>query len=378
MISFYRKYWRTICDIALLILTAYLIMYVFSYLYSVAAPIFLAFIVLLFIEPLAAFLNRRGMKKVIASTLSVLLFILIILGVMLSLGFILVHQANELQKNLPEYIKTVQQEFVNVLTYLKNRHQSSLSLGISDSIYEYNVAATKHLSEFIIDIFNLFIKQITSFSTFTLNFTIAIILGYFLSIEMDIWRKVVHNKMPRTLLRAYTFLNENVLKGLSGYLKAQLKLILITFIIVFIGLLLLRVSNSFLIALLSALFDLLPLLGIPIIFIPWIVYLLIVSDTSLAIGLTIVMGVALLLRQILDPKITGTSLGVSAFTMLSFMIVSMSLFGIMGIVMSPILLILLKALYNQGYLKRWIYIPKEEFETCHSFDNSCDGTEGDK
>ena len=40
MLSFYRKYWRTAFDIALIILTVWLIMYLFSYLYRIATPIF--------------------------------------------------------------------------------------------------------------------------------------------------------------------------------------------------------------------------------------------------------------------------------------------------------------------------------------------------
>lgn len=145
-------------------------------------------------------------------------------------------------------------------------------------------------------------------------------------------------------------------------MKAQLKLISITFGIIFISLLLLGVSNAFLIGLLSALFDLLPLLGVPVIFIPWIVYLFIAGNSWLAIWLTVVLGVTLITRQILDPKITGNTLGVSAFTMLSFMILSLSLFGVVGVVLSPILLILVKALYDQGYLNKWIRMPKEEFD----------------
>jgi predicted PurR-regulated permease PerM len=65
---------------------------------------------------------------------------------------------------------------------------------------------------------------------------------------------------------------------------------------------------------------------------------------------------------VLEPKITGNTLGVSAFTMLSFMIVSLSLFGVAGLILSPVLIILLKALMDQGYLRRWIRLPKEEFE----------------
>ncbi|MNI89664.1 hypothetical protein D3C73_1470940 [compost metagenome] len=70
----------------------------------------------------------------------------------------------------------------------------------------------------------------------------------------------------------------------------------------------------------------------------------------------------LIVRQLLEPKITGNSIGVSsAFLMLAFVIFSMSAFGVAGLILSPILLILLKELIQQGYLQRWIYLPQEEF-----------------
>jgi hypothetical protein len=47
--------------------------------------------------------------------------------------------------------------------------------------------------------------------------------------------------------------------------------------------------------------------------------------------------------------------------MLSFVIFSMSAFGVAGLILSPILLILIKELIQQGYLQRWIYLPQEEF-----------------
>ncbi|MNN38864.1 hypothetical protein D3C81_1528790 [compost metagenome] len=115
-------------------------------------------------------------------------------------------------------------------------------------------------------------------------------------------------------------------------------------------------------ALICAVFDVLPLLGVSTILIPWIVYLFIVGNTSLAIGLLILLAVVLIVRQLLEPKITGNSIGVSsAFLMLAFVIFSMSAFGVAGLILSPILLILLKELIQQGYLQRWIYLPQEEF-----------------
>ncbi|MGG4395615.1 AI-2E family transporter [Paenibacillus thiaminolyticus] len=361
MIAFYRKYWRTAFDIGLLILTIYLIMYSFSYLYSIAKPIFLAFIVYMLIEPLAGFLHRRGVNKAIASALSVGLFILLILGAIFGLGFIAMKQAIELQQRMPRYIEVLQKEFANITAFLHQKYEA-LPEDMTTRLNEYVGTIAKKGSQIALDFLSWIINNVSSFSAFTVNFGIAIILAYFLSIEIDTWRRAARTHTPKTFRHAYTFLKENVIKGIAAYLKAQLKLISITFGIIFISLLLLGVSNAFLIGLLSALFDLLPLLGVPVIFIPWIVYLFIAGNSWLAIWLTVVLGVTLLTRQILDPKITGNTLGVSAFTMLSFMILSLSLFGVVGVVLSPILLILVKALYDQGYLNKWIRMPKEEFD----------------
>jgi predicted PurR-regulated permease PerM len=73
----------------------------------------------------------------------------------------------------------------------------------------------------------------------------------------------------------------------------------------------------------------------------------------------VLLGLVILVRQILEPKITGDTLGVSSFTMLSAMIISLSIFGVSGLILSPILIILLKALYDQGYLSRWIRLPED-------------------
>ena len=80
MLSFYRKYWRTAFDIALIVLTVYLILFAFSYLYRIATPIFLSFIIFMFIEPPARWMNRLGIRKSIASGISVLLFTIVIVG----------------------------------------------------------------------------------------------------------------------------------------------------------------------------------------------------------------------------------------------------------------------------------------------------------
>ncbi|WP_219836067.1 AI-2E family transporter [Paenibacillus sp. R14(2021)] len=362
MLSFYRKYWRTAFDIALIVLTVYLIMFAFSYLYRIATPIFLSFLIFLFIEPPARWLCRLGMKKSIAAGISVLVFTLVIVGAFVGAGFIITSQVTTLADKLPTYQKILVEQF-QVNASLLEQKVDGLPPGVVDKSQE----VIGYITNWGKNLAVMFLKSLggylMSFSTFIINFSVGIILAYFLSLEIKEWKQVAREKTPNTFKKAFVFLRDNVFSGIAGYLKAQGKLISITFAVIFVSLLLLRVSNAFSISLLAAFFDILPLLGVGTVFIPWIIYLFIVGQTSLAIWLSVLFLVVVLTRQILEPKITGDTLGVSAFTMLAFMIISLSIFGISGVILSPILMILLKALYDQRYFHRWIHTPKGEFET---------------
>lgn len=362
MISFYRKYYKTIFDIALLILTVYLFMYIFSLLYRIATPIFFSFVIYMIIEPLAKFLHRRGLKKSIASGISTILFILVILGAITGLGAIFTTQILHLKDKFPEYTAVMEREIIQRSEALQNYLGPLPIQDLIEQAKEYSTVITGKITQFVTGFLTGTFTALTSVSTFLINFAIGIILAYFLSIEIESWKRMAEEKTPKTFKKAFHFLRENVLKGIVTYIKAQAKLITLTFIVVFISLLLLDVKNAFSIALLSAVFDVLPLLGVSTLFIPWIIYLFIVGQTTLGIWLSVLLAVVIATRQILEPKITGDSLGVSAFTMLAFIIISLSLFGVAGLILSPILIILIKALYEQGYLKRWIRMPAEEYE----------------
>lgn len=363
MLPFYKKYWRTAFDIALIALTVYLIMYSFSYLYRIATPIFFSFLIYLCIEPLARRLNKLGMKKSIASGISVLVFTLIILAAFSGAAYLLTKQGTELVSDFPKYQEMLATQIANITEEVQRRFGTlPADLELVQRSKDLIEGASATLAKFGQNVLLNIIGYVSSFSTFVFNFVVGIILAYFLSIEITTWKKTAEDKTPNTFKDAFFFLRNNVFKGIALYIKAQAKMISITFIVILIALVLLGVENAFVIAVVSAIFDILPLLGVGTIFIPWIIYLIIVGKISLAIWLSALFLAVVLTRQILEPKITGDSLGVSAFTMLAFMIVSLSLFGVSGVILSPILMILIKALYDQGYFHRWIHAPLGEFD----------------
>lgn len=361
MHSFYRKYWRTAFDIGLIALTGYILLYLFSLFYRIAAPILLAFVIFYFMEPIARFLHRRGMKKSIAAAVAIIVLMLMILLVFAGLGTIVATQVIGLIDAIERNSAMLQEQILHGALYVQTQYQA-LPAGAIEKIESALNGIAAWATGFAGTVLNAFVGMITSFSTFLVNFSIAVILAYFLSIEIPFWRRAAETKTPKTFKKAFSFLRDNVLRGIMTYLKAQLKLISFTFAIVLVGLLILQVDNALSISMLAALFDVLPLLGVSAVFLPWIAYCFIVGDLFLGIGLSVLLVIVLAFRQIMEPKITGDSLGVSAFTVLSAMMVSMSLFGIAGLILSPVLIILLKALYEQGYLKRWIRLPEEEYD----------------
>jgi len=361
MLTFYKKYGRTAFDLFLIGLTVYLTMFIFSHIYEIAKPIFVGLVIYLMIEPFARFLNRLGLKKIVATTISMLLFLIIVVGIIVTLGVVFTAEIYHLYLSVPDYIDELKLEMAAKADYYQGAIDA-IPPDLIDKGKDYLITLAENGKDILSKSLLYMFESLTSISNFIINFAFGLILAFFLSLEINNWKRLASEKTPKTFKQAYYFLKDNVIKGLTHYLKAQSKLISFTFLIVFTGLLLLGINNAFAISLLAAFFDLLPLLGVSTVFIPWIIYMLIIGESTTAIGLTVIWLIVIIFRQIAEPKIMGNSLGVSAFTMLSFMVISLSLFGIAGIILSPVLLILIKALYDQGFLKKWIHMPQGEYE----------------
>ena len=120
------------------------------------------------------------------------------------------------------------------------------------------------------------------------------------------------------------------------YLRACFILGLLTFLQAFIGLAVLGVPYAFLLALLIAAVDFLPLLGTGVILIPWGIICLLLGQIRLGIGLLILYGVTTLIRQVLEPKLIGDGLGLHPLLSLLAMYAGLRLFGVWGMILAPL------------------------------------------
>lgn len=134
------------------------------------------------------------------------------------------------------------------------------------------------------------------------------------------------------------------------YLKAYSLLMLLTFAELTIGLSILRRENSILIAAIIAVVDILPVLGTGTVLIPWALIELIKGNIPFAIGMVVLYVVITVLRNILEPKLVGQQIGLHPLAMIMCMYVGVRLFGFIGLFVLPVIVVMIKYLYENGKL----------------------------
>ena len=110
----------------------------------------------------------------------------------------------------------------------------------------------------------------------------------------------------------------------------------ITFAVILIGLMLMRIRYALLMAFIISLLDALPVIGIGIILVPWGIWSLITGEMGIGIGLLILYAVSAIVRQIAEPRIVGKSLGIHPLVTILLMYVGYTLFGLAGLIFLPV------------------------------------------
>ncbi len=134
--------------------------------------------------------------------------------------------------------------------------------------------------------------------------------------------------------------------AIGGYAKSQLYLSAVSFGLCALGLLILGYPRAFLWAVLIALVDALPVFGTGIILIPWGLLSFLRGDTRVGIGLLLLYGVISVTRTILEPRFLGKQIGLHPLLTLLSLYGGFRLFGVPGMVLLPIGVMMLKQVYD--------------------------------
>ena len=184
-----------------------------------------------------------------------------------------------------------------------------------------------------------------------LDLVLIIITTFFIAIDYE--------TIKAFLLRQLSEKSRTLLWEIKGYVGGTLWVCIrsyaiimgLTFVELTVGLSILKIEHAMIVALLIAVFDILPVVGVGAIVIPWAILTAIQGNIPLSVGLLILYVVIVVVRNIVEPKIVGGQLGLHPIVTLSSMMVGVQLFGILGLFGFPIGLSLLRHLNDHGVIK---------------------------
>ena len=135
---------------------------------------------------------------------------------------------------------------------------------------------------------------------------------------------------------------------MGGYFKAQIKIEIWIYLLLLTGFLILGVDYAPLIALGIAILDFLPFFGTGTAMVPWAIVKFLSADYIMTIALLVIWGVSQLVRQIIQPKIVGDSVGVPPLPTLFLLYIGYMVGGVMGMIVAVPIGIILFTMYEEG------------------------------
>ncbi|MGN0522336.1 MAG: sporulation integral membrane protein YtvI [Eubacterium sp.] len=361
----------TLINIAYIAVMLGILYFFIKYCFGFAAPFLLSFFFAVLLQKPLRWIDKKTKNKghTAWSILLVLLSICIILiPVILILARIFKEIGNfvsylgEQLNDLPTFLAMLEKELLNFLKFLPDGIYTS----VSDSVTEFfgNLINNFDISALGIDM-SIITGGVTSgisgiysvvknIPSVLIAIVIGIIAWIFFTKDYDYIVRFIKKQLPDSKKNILVEIKQIFSKTILKMFRAYGIIMFITFCELFIGfsiLSALKIMNNsyiFIIAICIAIFDILPVAGSGGILIPWALVSLISGNIPQAIGLMVIYVVISIIRQYIEPKIVGSSLGVHPLITLAGLYFGLKLFGFMGMFIVPICVMTIKAFNDAG------------------------------
>ena len=314
-------------------------------------PFLVAFTLSLLIEPIIKLLMKHFNIKRKTSAIIVFIIVLTILISLLVWGIIsLISESSNLLNSLNFYVEKISIKINEILSRI-DLTKFNLSNEIKNTLQNSGNELLKDATSWAKNVLTGLLNLITSIPTIGIYVVITILSLYFICTDKIYMIDQLEHHMPEIWVKKLTKHLREITKSLGSYLRAQVTLILISFVISLIGLCLFKwfgfnVEFPLLAALGIAFVDALPIFGSATAMIPWAIISAFNGDIKLSIGLIILLLIMSITRQFMEPKVVSGNIGIHPIFTLIAMYTGFKIIGILGMLIGPIILIILKNIYS--------------------------------
>ena len=324
------------------LLTVFAIVWMgFRYLLPICFPFLLGTGLALLAEPLVRLLcGRLRLPRTLAAGIGVTAAFLGVTMLFLLLCAFLVRELGVLAGILPDLTQTAQSGLTLLQTFLLGlveKLPQSIRPFLTQNVTGLFSGGSALLDKAFRYVLGLAGTILTHVPDSALSLGTGVISAFMISAKLPGIRKWIQSHLPGEKLRPVLHTAGRIKTAVGGWLMAQAKLAGMTLILLAAGLLILRVPYALVWALVIALVDAVPVLGTGTVLLPWSLILFLQGDNARSIGLLGVYGVISLTRSVLEPKLVGRELGLDPLVTLFALYAGYKLWGIGGMILSPLL-----------------------------------------
>jgi len=344
-----------------------------KYAFALVFPFLFAFFIAVILQRPINFAQRKiKLKKSFTSVALVLLFYLTVVLLVVLIGARIWSAAKSFGdylsaqvKDLPKIIKSLELRINLLVQWLPEGMKTSVNSGLAnftERLLDGDV--TGNLLGYVD--FAWFKTPMSSMLNIAgkiplaaLGVVITVISSFFMTSGYDSIAGFFKRQLKPERRHALSAAKKIVFSSLLKLLRSYSIIIGVSFSELLLGLLLLRLIGVYdgkyllWIALVTALIDILPVLGVGTVLIPWFLYSFIMGQVGLGVGLLVLWVVMIVVRQIIEPKLVAANLGLPPVVTLMGMYIGLQLFAFVGMFLMPLLLILIKLLNDQGVVHIW-------------------------
>lgn len=347
-----RKYFKALANLGVAVAVLLLTVLLLPRLLIWFMPFVMAGIISMIASPLVRFFEEKiKLKRKVGSAFVIIVVIALVVLVLYLVGAKLIEEGIGLLGALPEMWDSMKADLASVGESLNGIYEKlpedtqETIANLGDQVGQFMAGLFERIGTPTITAAGNFARQLPSV---LIGIIMCLLASYFFVADRYQIGSWIRKYTPASILSRYDMVRRSIFKSVGGYFKAQLKIEVWMYLLLVVGLTILRVDYALLIAVGIAFLDLLPFFGTGTVMVPWAVIKIFSGDYKMAVGLLIIWGGGQLARQIIQPKIVGDSIGVAPIPTLFLLYIGYKLGGVIGMIIAVPLGMLLSTMYQEG------------------------------
>ena len=326
---------------------------IFFYIIPIAIPIILALLTAMVIDPLVRLVEKKFKWDRKIAVISIFIFILAILSSVLYYTVTrLIGKIIDFTKAAPGHFNTLSGMWIDMQNKLF-QYTAGMPKEVIDSIQIGFKNVFDSIRIAILDLLSY--EKITSVLADVPNFLVSLIVFiialFLFMLELPDLKKSVFKYFTQSTAEKVRFMVTKLNSIVFGFVKAQLLVSIIIFVVTLVGLLFIKPEYAIVMSIIIWIIDVIPILGSIIILAPWSLYYFISGDVATGTQMAILAIILLVIRRTVEPKIMGSQIGLKPLPTLIAMFIGLKLIGFLGFFIGPIVVILFTTAREAGMIK---------------------------